>query len=131
MRHKSLETLSDLQRSIMEALWELEEATVNDLRDRLSPDRSLPYTSVLSTLQKLEEAGWVDHRSEGRNYVYSAVRTREQESMRSLRQVMDKVFHGDPLLLFQHFIKNQNLSEKDLAKLQKMINDQRKEKRNA
>ena len=127
MRHKSLDDLSDLQRSVMEILWEIGETTVNDVRDRLSPDRSLAYTSVLSAMQKLEKGGWLGHRSEGRNYVYYPSRTREQEGIRSLRKIINRVFQGDPLLLFQSFIKGQDLSEKELARLEKIIEEHRKE----
>ena len=131
MTRKSLEDLGKIQRAVMEVLWETGEATVNQVRDRLSPKRTLPYTTVLSAMQKLEKAGWLRHRAEGRTYVYQPKRTREQEGIRSLGKFIDHVFRGDPLLLFHQFIKRQDLSDEDLANLRKMIDKRRKEIRNA
>lgn len=131
MTRKSIDDLGKLQRAVMEVVWELEEATVNQVRERLSPKKSMGYTTVLVAMQKLEKSGWLRHRAEGRTYVYQPMQSREQEGTRSLQEFTKRVFRGDPLLLFEHFIEDQNLSDEDLAKLQKMINRRRKETHDA
>ncbi len=131
MARKSIDDLGDLQRSVMEAVWELGGATVNEVRDRLNRDKDLAYTTVLSAMQKLEKAGWLKHRAEGRTYVYLATRSRETEGVRSLREFTKRVFQGDPHLLFQHFIEDDQLNEDDLAKLQKAIAKRKKEMHDA
>ena len=71
-----LEQLAPLQRHVLETLWDGGPGTVYDLRDRLADGESVPYTSVLSALQKLEKFGWVTHESRTQNrvrqYVYAA-----------------------------------------------------------
>lgn len=129
MKRTSLDDLSKLQRTVMETLWEMGQATVNQVRDRLSPKRTMPYTTVLSAMQKLEKAGWLRHRAEGRTYVYRPTRSRQQEGTRSLQEFTKRVFRSDPLLLLQHFLEDQELSDEDLAEIQKMIHKRRKETR--
>jgi len=112
----------------MELLWERGEATVHDLRDALAATgRDPAYTTVLSVLQKLERAGWVGHRKEGRTYVYSAESSRAEEGTSSLGKFIDRVFRGDPKLLFQHLLEDDRLGSEDLEQLRRMIDDRRDE----
>ena len=130
MTAKSFDSLSDIQRAAMEVVWELGEATVKQVRDRLSPDRSMPYTTVMSAMRRLEEAGWLDHHTEGKTFIYRPKRTREQEGIRSLRKSIDQTFGGDPLLLFQHFIRGRELNGEDLLRLRELIDEECQERRN-
>ena len=126
---KPLHELGDLQRSVMELVWDRGEATVHELRDALSDgqERSPAYTTVLSVLQKLEKAGWVKHRSKGRTYLWSAARTRESEGRSSLGKYIDHVFRGDPLLLMQHLLADDRLGAGELDELRQMVEQRRME----
>ena len=129
MAKKSFEKLSEIQRTVMEVVWELGEATVSQVRDNLSPDRSIPYTTVMSAMRRLEEFGWLRHRTEGKTFIYQPKRTREEEGVRSVRRFIDQAFGGDPLLLFQHFVNGQGLSDEELAKLRELIDEKWEERR--
>lgn len=111
----------------MEVLWGLGEGTVEQVRQAL-PGRRPAYTTVLSVLQKLEKSGWVRHRAEGRAYVYSAARSREQAGSSALWKFVDGVFRGDPLLLFEHLLDGDRIDDGDLAALRRMIDDKRQER---
>jgi predicted transcriptional regulator len=127
MGRKRFDELGSLQQAVMEVIWQRGEATVGDVRAALRGRRPA-YTTVLSVLQKLEKAGWVAHRTRGRAYVYAAIRSRRQEGASSLRKFVDSVFRGDPILLFEHLIDDERLSEADLRELRKMIELRRKER---
>ena len=122
----ALDDLGELQRTVMEAVWDAGEATVHDIRGRLEKRKPLAYTTVLSTLQKLERTGWLRHRPNGRMHVYYPARTREEAHSSSLKQLVQGVFGGDPLALFQHLIDDPELKADELAELRKMI-DRRRE----
>ena len=126
MARKSIDELGALQKAVMEAVWELGEATVGHVRDRLDREPEPAYTTILSVMQKLEKAGWLTHRAEGRTYVYLPTRSRDQAGTTTLRTFMDRVFRGDPLLLFQHLLEDEELSEQDLSALKKMIDQKRR-----
>ena len=129
MTRKSLDSLGQLQRAVIEVVWELGEANVHQVREQLSRDRKPAYTTVLSSLQKLEKAGWVSHRAEGKSYIYLPTRSREEAGARSLNRFVNHVFNGDPLLMFQHLIRESQLSDEDLEELRSMIDAARKERR--
>ena len=129
MRTKSLDNLGELQKAIMEIVWARGEATSREVQERLSQKRPLAYTSVLSIMQRLEKAGWLRHRADRRTYVYQPAFSREQESRRSLRHFIERVFQGNSQLVIQHLIEQGDLSEEDLLALQKLIHRKRKERK--
>lgn len=127
MSNLSLDNLGELQRAVMEIIWQQSEATVNDVRGRLDRRKPPAYTTVLSVMQKLEKAGWLTHREAGRAYVYLPTCSREEASAGCVRQFVESVFGGDPLAVFQHLLDDEQLSAADLAALRKMIDRRRKE----
>ncbi|UCD48684.1 MAG: BlaI/MecI/CopY family transcriptional regulator [Phycisphaerales bacterium] len=129
MSRISIDDLGDLQRAVMETLWERGEASVHQVRDSLGDRKKLAYTTILTTLQKLEKLGWLDHRAEGKSYVYFPTRSREQAGAGSVKRFLTRVFDGDAVAMFQHLIREGDLSEDDLREVRKMIEGKRKEMR--
>ena len=78
-------------------------------------------------MQKLGKAGWLSHSAEGRSYLYRPVRSREEAGAVSLRTFVERVFRGDPLLLFQHLLEDEDLSDEDLKALKTMIDRRRRD----
>ena len=126
MARKSIDALGELQKCVMETIWELGEATVGQVRDRLQREPPPAYTTILSVMQKLEKAGWLSHRASGRSYVYLPTRSRDEAGTSTLRTFIDRVFRGDALLLFQHLLEDEELSEQDLSALRKMLDQKRR-----
>ncbi len=126
---KHLDDLGDLQAAVMEAVWKLREATVEQVRRKIRRPKPPAYTTVLTVMQKLEKAGWLEHRREGRAYVYNATRTRTEQGSLSLQRFVKRVFGGDPKRMLQHLLETEELSGADLTEIRKMIDQRRKEKR--
>ena len=129
MSSKSLDNLGELQRVVIEVVWKLGEASVHQVRDQLARKKKLAYTTVLTTLQKLEKAGWLRHRNEGKLYIYLPTRSRREAGAKSVQKFVERMFEGDTLLMFQHLVNDSTLTDKELAELRKMIDKKRKEKR--
>src|SRR5580704_3515748 len=126
MSRGSLDDLGELQKAVMEIVWTLGEASVNQVRAKLGR-RKLAYTTVLSVMQKLDKASWLTHRQEGRAYVYRPLVTRAHAGRSPPRQCIDRVCGGDPITMFQHLLDDQELSAAGLGELRKMIDKRRKE----
>ena len=88
-------TLGELERAVMDLLWEHPEAiTANTLRDLLSlrpasttrsPDtRSLAVTTVLTVLSRLEKKGLVERERSTRPHRYRAVTSRAEPRTSSM-----------------------------------------------
>ena len=127
MGNKSLDDLGELQRAVIEIIWDLGAASVHQVRKRLVRKKKPAYTTVLTAMQKLEKAGWLRHRAQGKSYLYMPTRTREQAGARSVRKFVQRVFGGDAVLMFQHLMRESKLSDSELGQLRKLAEQKRKE----
>jgi predicted transcriptional regulator len=123
MQRKPLDDLGELQRTVLETVWDLGEANVHQVRERLARKKKLAYTTVLSAMQKLEKAGWLGHRAEGKTYVYFATTSRDQAGAGSVRGLLKRVFAGDAMAMFQHLIRESHLSAEELGELKRLIEE--------
>ncbi len=128
MERKSLDDLGELQRAVLDVIWDLGEATVHQVRQRLTRKKKLAYTTVLSAMQKLEKAGWLDHRAEGKTYIYFATMSRERAGAGSVRGLLKRVFAGDAMAMFQHLIRESHLSTDELGELKRLIEEKEKKR---
>jgi len=129
MGKKSLYHFGDLQRAVMDIVWELGEASVRQVWEHLSRKRDLAYTTILTSMQRLEKDGWLRHRAEGNKHIYLPTRTRTQAGVKSVQKFMQRMFDGNALLLFRQLVEEGELSDDELQDLQKLINKKRKERK--
>lgn len=112
--------LTGRELDIMSVLWELGEATVNEVRDRVDPD--LAYTSVSTMIRTLEMKGYVSHRrGEGKTHIYFPMIDSETAGESALGRVLDKIYGGSPIKLLAHLVENQRLSEKELSRMRELL----------
>ena len=129
MGRKSLDHFGELQRAVIEVIWELGEASVRQVWKRLCRKKELAYTTVLTAMQRLERAGWLKHRVEGKKHVYLPTRTRAQAGAGSVRKFVQRMFDGNALMLFRQLVEEGELSDDELEELQHLINKKREERR--
>jgi predicted transcriptional regulator len=112
--------LTKRELDIMGVLWELGEATVTEVRDRVDPD--LAYTSISSMIRTLETKGYVSHRrGEGKTHVYFPVIEPEKAGASALGRVLDKIYGGSPIKLLAHLIDQRKVSDKELARMRDLL----------
>jgi predicted transcriptional regulator len=77
-----LRGLGQREREVMEVLWELGHASVQQVSERLST--ALAYTTVMTTLDRLFKKGVLQREKKDRAFIYSAILTaREVEGQRA------------------------------------------------
>jgi BlaI family penicillinase repressor len=112
--------LTQRELDIMSVLWDLGEATVTEVRDRVDPD--LAYTSISTMIRTLEMKGFVSHRrGEGKTHVYFPVIDSETAGESVLDRVLNKVYGGSPIKLLAHLMEQNRLSEKELARMRALL----------
>jgi BlaI family penicillinase repressor len=112
--------LTKRELDIMGVLWELGEATVTEVRDRVDPD--LAYTSISSMIRTLEMKGYVSHRrGEGKTHVYFPVIEPEKAGASALGRVLDKIYGGSPIKLLAHLMDQHKVSDKELARMRDLL----------
>ena len=112
--------LTKRELDIMSVLWDLGEATANEVRDRVDPN--LAYTGISSMIRTLETKGYVSHRrGEGKTHVYFPVIEPEAAGESALGRVLDKIYGGSPIKLLAHLVDQRRLSEKELARMRELL----------
>jgi predicted transcriptional regulator len=119
--------LTQRELDVMSVLWDLGEATVTEVRDRVDP--ALAYTSVSTMIRTLEMKGYVSHRrGEGKTHVYFPVIDAEAAGETVLGRVLDKIYGGSPIKLLAHLVDQKRLSEKELARMRELLKKPAKRK---
>jgi BlaI family penicillinase repressor len=78
----------------LNALWEIQEGNVEDVRRVVSQNRPLAYTTVLTLLDRLARRGAVSRRKEGRGFRYQPTVPRDKLRRLALRQFLEYHFDG-------------------------------------
>lgn len=106
---------------ILNIVWELEECSVTDVREKMLEYRDVAYTTVMTILKNLADKGYLRYGEKGRSYIYSSAVDPARVRSGLLENLMDKVFKGSPGELVQALVQNENLSESDRREIRRMI----------
>ena len=119
--------LARRERQIMDVIFQLGEATVGEVLERLPDPPS--YSSVRTIIRKIESKGLLTHRQDGKRYVYRAKQSRETASRTALQKLMDVFFSGsapDTVAAIMD-VSAKTLDPDDLDRISKIIERARKE----
>jgi predicted transcriptional regulator len=120
---KSLTPLGESEMEILHHVWELGEATVAQVRERIIKNRKVAYTTVMTIMKNLNDKGYLKYYKDGNTYVYSPRKKAEEVQSNIVSGLIDKVFKGSTTALVQTLVKAETLSEKELKELRDMIDD--------
>ena len=115
--------LGRLEAAVMDVLWGATESLrVRDVLERLTPERNLAYTTVMTVLENLHRKGWVVRELDGRAYRYEPATTRDEAAAQAMRRVLDAM--DDPEGALLHFARS--ASEREAAALWKALDRRRR-----
>ena len=115
--------------AVLKLVWENGPLTVRQIREHLTTDEEIPYTSVLTLLQLMEQKGFLRHKREGKTYRYSARKTRQTMTRTLLRDFIARFFDGSPEALVMGLAESSQLDPEIWDELQAEVRKQKKEKR--
>jgi predicted transcriptional regulator len=123
MARKGTPTLTEAELRVMNVVWDLEEASVNDVLSAM-PSRTRPaYNTVLTIMRILERKGYLGHVKEGRAYVYRPLVNREGARRKAVRHIISSFFEDSPRLLMLSLMEDERLTPEELEQLKKMIEE--------
>jgi predicted transcriptional regulator len=83
-----------LEMICLNALWDIGEGNVEEVRRVVARSRPLAYTTVLTLLDRLTRRGAVARRKEGRGFRYQPTVERDALRRMALRQFLEYHFEG-------------------------------------
>jgi len=118
--------LGDLQVAILRVLWDEGEATVTRVTEAVAGKRRAP-TTIATMLTKLERRGIVEHRVEGRQFVYRPLISEQEVTRTMVADLTERLFEGDVSALVSHLIRSEEIERDELVRLRAMIVERERE----
>jgi len=123
MPPKKSNTLTEAELRLMRILWRRGESAVNDLVAAMPEGEELAYNSVLTTIRILEQKGYVDHRQEGRAFIYRPIVAEQEASRSEVKHVLSRFFGNSREQLLLTLIGDGEISRDELDRLKAAIRD--------
>jgi BlaI family penicillinase repressor len=121
MKKSNQPTPSELE--ILDILWERESATVREIHEIINARKPSMYTTVLKTMQIMNEKGLVERDASSKAHVYRARQTQGETQTNLVSNLLEKAFRGSALSLVQHVLEAKPTSAAELAEIRKMITE--------
>lgn len=127
MPARKSKVLTEVELEFMEIVWEQGEVTARSMVDILYPRRKPAESSIRWMLQNLENKGYLEHRLEGRTYVYRPVVAREEATRKMIQHLADRISGGSTDVLVKRIMELEKISEEELEEIKRRIEEKEQE----
>lgn len=124
---KTPKQLGELEAQVMGVVWDKGEATVQDVKDALAPERELAYTTVMTVMSRLTEKGLLIRHKEGRAYVYKPADSQEHVARSLLHSLIQRFYKGATVSAIAQLLETEeDVNEAELDRLEELIQTKRR-----
>jgi predicted transcriptional regulator len=116
-------TLTEAELRLMKILWRRGESGVGDLVAAMPDGTSLAYNSVLTTIRILEQKGYVQHRQDGRAFLYTPCVAEQEASQTEVRHILQRFFGNSRERLLLSLLGDDEITAEELQRLKQAIAD--------
>ncbi len=115
-----MKELTKAEEQIMQILWKLEEAFVNDIIDRM-PEPRPAYNTVSTIVRILERKGFVDHKAYGKTHQYFPLISKTDYTRQFMKSFMRNYFGNSFRDMVSFFAKEDNMSVQEMEALMEEV----------
>lgn len=119
--------LSKSEEQLMQYIWELGKAFLNDLLEKY-PEPKPASSTVATLLKRMKDKGYIDYEQLGRSRQYYPLVKKSDYFSQHLNNLIKKYFNDSPSTFASFFTRETNLSDKELEELQEIINQELKKR---
>ncbi|MEB2776095.1 BlaI/MecI/CopY family transcriptional regulator [Algoriphagus sp. D3-2-R+10] len=112
-------TESELE--ILSLLWEMKEASVRQIHERLAETKDTGYTTTLKTMQNMHAKQMVNRNEEQRTHVYSPATNQKDTQKSLLRNLVTTAFGGSAQKLVLQALGEENPSKEELDEIRAFL----------
>ena len=122
-------SLGDLERQVMEFLWQHGPATGDAVRAAVGKEHPLTDSTIRTVLRRLEAKQYVRHETDGRQFIYSSVREPRGVAAEAVRKVLQNFCRGSLEELLTGLVDHRVVDSEELRRLAERIELQEKKRR--
>lgn len=114
---KQMKELTKAEEQVMQILWQLKEAIVKQILDKMPDEPKPAYNTVSTVVRVLESKGFVDHKAYGNSHVYFPIVSEDEYKKFAFDKVIKSYFNNSYKTLVSYLVKEQKLNLSELAEL--------------
>lgn len=118
--------LGEVEQAVLEHVWAHGPCSAEACREALASARPMKESTIRTVLRRLEEKGYVNHKIEGRTFMFSASQDRRNVAVRAVKNIIDRFCGGSAEELVIGMVDHAVLDRKQLERLARKIADQKK-----
>ncbi len=122
-----MKELTKAEEQVMQILWQLKEAIVKDLLEKMAEPKPA-YNTVSTVVRVLEGKGFIDHKAYGNSHVYFPLVTEEEYKKFTFDKMMKNYFSNSYHSLVSFLINEKNLSMQELEEITKLAENLKNKK---
>jgi predicted transcriptional regulator len=124
MTKRELPQVTSAELNVLEALWQLGEATIRELRDQVYPDGgSSKFATVQKLLSRLAAKKIVGRRKDEANWIFRPLIARDELIGGELRRVADRLGADSMTPLLTYLVETSELTAKERAHLRRLLEE--------
>lgn len=122
-----IKELTKAEEQVMQILWQLNEAIVKDLIEKM-PEPKPAYNTVSTVVRVLEGKGFIDHKAYGNSHVYYPLISEDEYKKFTFDKMMKNYFSNSYQSLVSFLVEEKNLSLQELEEITKLAEDLKSKK---
>jgi len=123
-----IKELTKAEEQIMQILWQLNEAIVKDIIDKI-PEPKPAYNTVSTVVRVLEGKGFIDHKVYGNSHVYFPAISEAEYKKFTFDKMMKSYFNDSYKSLVSFIADEKKLGVNELDELTKLIDNLKNKKK--
>ncbi len=127
MARRTSPTFTEVELEFMHVVWELGEATSEDIRIALKKQgRDLADGSIRKILSILTRKGHLARRPDGRGFLYRAAQPVSEARAGMVRDLLDRAFEGSVSLMAAALLDARDVRDGDIEAIRRLLADHEK-----
>ena len=123
-----LKELTKAEEQVMQILWQLKEAIVKDIIEKI-PAPKPAYNTVSTVVRVLEGKGFIAHKAYGNSHVYFPLISEDDYKKFTFDKLMKNYFSDSYKSLVSFIADDKNLGLKELDELTELIDNLKNKKK--
>jgi len=124
----NIKELTKAEEQVMQILWQLNEAIVKDIIDKM-PEPKPAYNTVSTVVRVLEGKGFIDHKAYGNSHIYFPVISEAEYKKFTFDKMMKNYFNDSYKSLVSFIADEKKLGVNELDELTKLIDNLKNKKK--
>lgn len=123
---KEIPQISESESEVMRLLWEKNPLTANEIISKLSGKMNWSDQTIKTFINRLLNKEAIRFEKSGRNYSYYPVISQDEYFKAENKTFLERVYKGAANLLFSKFLEEERLSEEEIDRLQRILEEKKK-----